>query len=72
MEQHGQDKKPAGPATVRELVIPNPKLKLLDQVREVLRIKHYAIRTEQAYCEWIRRYIKFHGMRSRASVSPHY
>ena len=57
MEQHGQDKKPAGPATVRELVIPNPKLKLLDQVREVLRIKHYAIRTEQAYCEWIRRYI---------------
>ncbi len=28
-----------------ELVIPNPKLKLIDQVREVLRVKHYAIRT---------------------------
>ncbi len=32
-------------------MIPNPKLKLMDQVREVLRVKHYAIRTEQAYCE---------------------
>ena len=29
----------------------------MDQVREVLRVKHYAIRTEQAYCDWIRRYI---------------
>ena len=29
-----------------ELVVPNPKLKLMDQVREVLRVKHYAIRTE--------------------------
>ena len=38
----------AGPARGWELVIPNPKLKLMDQVREVLRIKHYAIRTEQA------------------------
>ena len=37
------------------LVIPNPKLKLMDQVREVLRVKHYAIWTEQAYCDWIRR-----------------
>ena len=70
MEHHGQDKTSAGPATVRDLVIPNPKLKLLDQVREVLRIKHYAIRTEQAYCQWIRRYIKFHGMRSREELLP--
>jgi len=30
--------------------IPNPKLKLLDEVREVLRVKHYALRTEQVYC----------------------
>ena len=41
----------SGPARGWELVIPNPKLKLMDQVREVLRVKHYAIRTEQAYCE---------------------
>jgi integron integrase len=34
--------------------------KLLDQVREVLRMKHYSIRTEQAYVNWIKRYIFFH------------
>ena len=33
-----------------EAVVPNPKLKLLDQVREVLRLKHYSIRTERSYC----------------------
>ena len=40
---------------------PNPKLKLMDQVREVLRYHHYAYRTEQAYCQWIQRYIYFFG-----------
>ncbi|MEQ1531940.1 MAG: integron integrase [Sideroxydans sp.] len=34
--------------------------KLLDQVREKLRVKHYAIRTEQSYVDWIKRYIYFH------------
>src|SRR5216683_3136418 len=51
-------------------VIPNPKLKLLDQVREVMRLRHYAIRTEQSYCDWIRRYVQFHRMRSREELSP--
>ena len=37
--------------------------RLLDQVRDVIRIKHYSIRTEQAYLQWIRRYILFHGKR---------
>lgn len=37
--------------------------RLLEQVREVIRIKHYSIRTEQAYLQWIRRYILFHGKR---------
>ena len=59
-----------GSAKSRDWVIPNPKLKLMDQVREVLRVKHYAIRTEQAYCEWIRRYVKFHRMRSREELFP--
>ena len=36
-----------------ELITPNPKLKLLDQVREVMRLKHYSIRTESSYCDWI-------------------
>jgi hypothetical protein len=42
--------------------------KLLDQVREVMRLKHYSIRTERSYCDWIRRYIYYHGMRSREDL----
>jgi site-specific recombinase XerD len=37
--------------------------KLLDQVREALRSKHYSIRTEQSYVDWITRYIRFHQLR---------
>ena len=37
--------------------------KLLDRVRWHLRVKHYSIRTEQAYVDWIRRYILFHRKR---------
>lgn len=37
--------------------------RLLDQVSAKIRLKHYSIRTEQAYVDWIRRYIKFHGVR---------
>ena len=33
----------------------------MDQVRQVLRYHHYAYRTEQTYCDWIRRYIWYHG-----------
>ena len=40
---------------------PNPNLKLMDQVREVLRYHHYAYRTEQTYCQWILRYIRYFG-----------
>jgi integrase len=50
-------------AVRRELIIPNPKLKLLEQNREVLRLKHYAIRTERCYCDWIKRHIHFHRMK---------
>jgi integron integrase len=40
---------------------PNPGLKLMDQVREVLRSYHYAYRTEQTYGHWILRYIHDFG-----------
>jgi integron integrase len=43
--------------------VPPGKPKLLDQVRDVIRLKHYSIRTEQAYTDWIRRYILFHHKR---------
>lgn len=39
------------------------KPKLLDQVRNLIRVKHYSIRTEEAYVNWIRRFILFHNKR---------
>src|SRR5213076_3157688 len=40
---------------------PNPKL--IEQVRNVMRFKHYSLRTERTYWDWIERFIRFHGMR---------
>ena len=37
-----------------------PKRKLLDQVRDTIRRKHYSVRTEATYIDWIKRYIFFH------------
>jgi len=37
--------------------------KLLDQVRDAIRLKHYSPRTEDSYVAWIRRYILFHNKR---------
>jgi hypothetical protein len=42
--------------------------KLLDQVRDKLRVKHYSIRTEQTYVDWIKRYIFFHDKRHPKSM----
>ncbi len=50
------DKPLSSPATT-------PPPKLLDQVRERIRLKHYSLRTEQAYVPWVKRYIIFHGKR---------
>jgi len=44
------------------------KPKLLDQVRDVIRRKHLSIRTEQAYVDWIRRFILFHNKRHPAEM----
>lgn len=35
----------------------------LEQIREAIRVRHYSIRTEQAYVDWARRFILFHGKR---------
>src|SRR5450432_4597462 len=39
------------------------KPKFLEQVRTILRTRHYSLRTERAYLGWIRRFILFHGKR---------
>jgi integron integrase len=42
--------------------------RLLDQVRDTIRLKHYSIRTEEAYVNWIRRFILFHDKRHPKDV----
>ena len=44
------------------------KPRLLAQVREQIRLKHYSIRTEQVYCEWVKRFIRFHQYRHPAEM----
>ncbi|MBI4318937.1 MAG: phage integrase N-terminal SAM-like domain-containing protein [Chloroflexi bacterium] len=39
---------------------PRPK-RLLDQVRDAIRIKHYSPKTEESYSHWIKRYVLFHN-----------
>lgn len=38
-------------------------MKLMDLVQETLRRRHYSVRTEESYVQWIERYIRFHGMK---------
>ena len=37
--------------------------RLLDRVRDSIRVRHYSLRTEQTYIQWIRRFILFHQKR---------
>jgi hypothetical protein len=46
--------------------------RLLDQVRDVMRLHHYSIHTERSYTDWIKRYIHFHHMRSREDLATGY
>jgi integron integrase len=42
--------------------------RLLDQVRNKIRLKHYSIRTEQAYVRWIKRFILFHNKKHPSNM----
>ena len=42
--------------------------RLLDQLRDKIRLKHYSIRTEHTYLDWVRRYILFHNKRHPNSM----
>lgn len=42
--------------------------KLLDRVRAEIRVRHYSIRTEEAYIDWVRRFIFFHHKRHPADM----
>ena len=56
------------------IVAPSPKptrqkLKLLDQMREALRSRHYNRRTEATYCTRVKRFIYFHNVRHPAEMA---
>jgi integron integrase len=44
--------------------------RLLDQLRHVLRVRHYSLRTEDCYADWARRFILFHGKRHPGDLGP--
>jgi hypothetical protein len=48
---------------------PRAKPKLLDQVREAIRTRHYSYMTEKAYVGWIKRFIFFHNKRHPAEMA---
>jgi len=50
-------------AVVGEVAEPGKGKKLLEQMRDVMRLKHYSFRTEQSYCDWVERFIRFHHLR---------
>jgi integrase len=69
------------PVTGRTLARPGPlragavgpaeaqhKPKLLDQVRDAIRMRHYSYRTEEAYVHWVKRYVLFHHKRHPAEM----
>jgi integron integrase len=45
-----------------------PEPRLLDRMRDRIRLKHYSIRTEYAYLDWARRFVLFHGKRHPAKM----
>jgi hypothetical protein len=47
----------------------SPKPKLLDQVRQAIRTRHYSYRTEKAYVHWIKRFIFYHNKRHPAEMA---
>ncbi len=58
----------AAPAAESELTSIQPKL--LDQVRREIRLRHYAIRTEDVYVDWVRRFVLFNNKRHPRGMGP--
>jgi integron integrase len=46
---------------------PRP-VRLLDQLRDQIRLQHYSLSTERAYVQWCRAFIRFHGLRHPAEL----
>ena len=57
------------PAKTASVANTAPKPKLLDQVRQAIRVRHYSPKTEESYVHWIKRFIFFHNKRHPAEMS---
>lgn len=57
------DMQPASPPVLRAT-------RLLDQVRERIRYKHYSLRAKQTYVQWVRMFVKWHGLRHPRDMGP--
>ena len=53
-----------------ERFVPNPQLKFMEQCREVMRFRRLALRSEQAYLDWIKRFILFNREKNLTSPRP--
>ena len=61
-------KDPSKSSTITSSDTSKSEPRLLDRVRTLIRVRHYSIRTEEAYLHWIRRFILFHGKRHPAEM----
>lgn len=59
-----------GPATSATPATPPRSARLLDQVRDLMRVRHYSLKTERCYARWITQYILFHGKRHPREMGP--
>ncbi|MFN8834796.1 MAG: phage integrase N-terminal SAM-like domain-containing protein [Betaproteobacteria bacterium] len=50
--------------------MPGSPPRLLDQVREKIRLRHYSIRTGHAYVNWVKRFFLNHGRRHPRHLGP--
>jgi hypothetical protein len=44
--------------------------RLLERLRDKIRLKHYSIRTGSAYADWVRRFVNFHHRRHPRELGP--
>jgi hypothetical protein len=56
---------PAPPSTA---AAPLKRSRLLARLREAVRLRHYSLRTERAYSDWVCRYVRYNGMRHPARM----
>ena len=67
---------PSNPQKYSQIVLLSPfwsqamAKKLLEQLRDALRLKHYSYRTEEAYLDWVKRFILFHNKKHPKDMVP--